>query len=208
MRTDPLLVHYPVRLRLITVFVLLGFSIVFYFYPRFLGEAKKIGGDDLIIEIETFDIPQTQQFKLPEPPARPSVPVASEDEFLDEDITIEETEFDQFEEWDAPPPPASSGPQVVFIPFEEPPRPKTPIRPVYPDIAREAGIEGVVYVQAFIDKNGNVTQVVVAKGIPNTGLDEAAVDAVKRTRWKPALQRDKKIGVWYSIPIRFTLTEN
>ena len=60
----------------------------------------------------------------------------------------------------------------------------------------------------FIDKKGNVTQVWVQKGIPNTGLNEAALEAVKRTRWKPARQRDKKVGVWMSIPINFKLTSN
>ena len=59
----------------------MGISIVFYTLPRFLGESEKVEYD-IVQEIETFDIPQTEQIKLPEPPARPSVPVASEDEFL------------------------------------------------------------------------------------------------------------------------------
>ena len=37
-------------------------------------------------EMETFDIPETEQIEIPEPPAKPSVPVASEDEFLDEEV--------------------------------------------------------------------------------------------------------------------------
>ena len=82
-------------------------------------EIKKV----LMEELETFDIPQTEQIKLPEPPPRPSIPVASEDEFLDEEITIEETEFDLFEEWEAPPPP-SSGPRFQFIPHDKEPKPK------------------------------------------------------------------------------------
>ncbi len=47
----------------------------------FLGEAQNL--KNIQAEIETFDIPQTEQIKLPEPPPRPSVPVASEDEFFD-----------------------------------------------------------------------------------------------------------------------------
>ena len=107
MRIDPLLDHYPVRIREVTLGVILGIAILFYIFPRFLGEANKIA-TTIQQEIETFDIPQTEQIKLPEPPPRPSIPVASEDEFFDEDITIEDTDFDDFDDWDTPPPPPSS----------------------------------------------------------------------------------------------------
>jgi len=75
----------------------------------------------------------------------------------------------------------------------------------YPEIAQEAGIEGTVIVQAFINEEGRVTQVNIVKGIPKTGLNEAAIEAVKKTKWKPAKQRDRAVGVWYSIPIVFKL---
>ena len=204
MRIDPLLIHYPIRIREVTIGVILGISIVFYTLPRFLGESEKVEYD-IVQEIETFDIPQTEQIKLPEPPARPSVPVASEDEFFDDEITIEDTDFDDFEDWDAPPPMAG-GPKGTFIPFDKPPIPKVPIRPVYPEIAQEAGIEGTVYVQFFINEKGIVTEAWIQKGLPNTGLDEAALAAVKRSKWKPAQQRDKKVGVWQTVPVVFTLT--
>ena len=134
--------------------------------------------------------------------------MASEDEFFDEDITIEDTDFDDFEDWDTPPPPPSEGPNVKFIPYDKPPKPIRPIKPLYPEIAQEAGIEGTIYIQFFIDKKGNVTEAWVLKGIPNTGLDEAALVAVKKSRWKPAQQRDKKVGVWQTVPVKFELTSN
>ena len=203
MRTDPLLVHYPVRVREVTIGVILFLTFTFYFFPRFLGEGQRTNFS-VINEIETFDIPQTEQIKIPEPPPRPSVPVASEDEFFDEDITIEDTDFDDFEDWDAPPPPPE-GPRVKFIPYDDPPVPKTPIRPEYPEIAQEAGIEGTVYVQAFIDKKGRVKEVSIVKGIPNTGLNEAAMDAIRKTRFRPAKQRERAVGVYISIPVHFKL---
>ena len=46
----------------------------------------------------------------------------------------------------------------------------------------------------------------IERGVPNTGLDEAALKAVKKSRWYPARQRDKKVGVWITIPIDFSLT--
>tara|TARA_B100000029_G_scaffold6317_1_gene6837 strand:- start:1520 stop:2143 length:624 start_codon:yes stop_codon:yes gene_type:complete len=207
MRSDPLLIDYPIRIREVTIGVIIFITLIFYIFPRFLGEGEKINYT-IVEEIETFDIPQTEQIKIPEPPARPSVPVASEDEFFDEDITIEDTDFDDFEDWDAPPPP-SEGPKYVFIPFDKPPTPKIPIRPIYPEIAQEAGIEGTVLIQFFIDSKGNVTEAwVLNEGIPNTGLNEAALDAVKKSKWKPAQQRDKKVGVWQTVPVKFELTSN
>tara|TARA_Y100001970_G_C14188075_1_gene833741 strand:- start:38 stop:664 length:627 start_codon:yes stop_codon:yes gene_type:complete len=207
LRNDPLLAHYPIRIREVIIGVLIFLTLMFYFFPRFLGEGKKTNYS-VVEEIETFDIPQTEQIKIPEPPARPSVPVASEDEFFDEDITIEDTDFEDFEDWDAPPPPPSEGPSVKFIPYDKPPKPKIPIRPIYPEIAQEAGIEGTVYIQFFINEKGVVTEAWVQKGIPNTGLNEAALEAVKKSKWKPAQQRDKKVGVWQTVPVKFELTSN
>ncbi|HIC42413.1 MAG TPA: energy transducer TonB [Pelagibacterales bacterium] len=156
------------------------------------------------IIIENIEIPETQQFETPPPPARPSIPIESEDEDLADDLTIEETDLDNFDAWDAPPPPPS-GPQFKFIPYDDPPRPITPIKPVYPDIAQEAGIEGQVLIQCFIDKTGRVKETIVIKGVPNTGLNESAVAALRKTRFRPARQRENPVGVWITIPINFKL---
>ena len=93
---------------------------------------------------------------------------------------------------------------VKFIPYDKQPKPKIPIRPVYPETAQEKGIEGTVYIQIFIDSKGNVTEAEVMKGIPE--LNEAALAAVKKSKWKPAQQRDKKVGVWQMMPITFNLS--
>ena len=204
MRIDPLVQNYPTRIREVALYVILGISLLFYLFPRFLGESEKIS-TTFQEEIETFDIPQTEQIKIPEPPARPSVPIASEDEFFDEDITIEDTDLEDFEDWSAP---EDSGPEDKFIPYDQPPRPKIPLSDliVYPELAREAGIEGKIFVRAFINTKGIVTATKIVKGLPNTGLDEAAIQAIKKSRWYPARQRDKKVGIWLTIPIDFSLT--
>jgi TonB family protein len=95
--------------------------------------------------------------------------------------------------------------EVKFIPYDTPPSPLSPIIPHYPETAQEAGIEGVVIVQAFIDDKGVVKETVIVKGIPNTGLDEAAIEALKTVRFTPAMQKDKPVGVWLSIPFQFRL---
>ena len=174
----------------------------FYGLQRFEPEID-IESEGQII-IENIEIPETQQFETPPPPARPSIPIESEDEDLADDLTIEETDLDNFDAWDAPSPPPS-GPQFKFIPYDDPPRPVTPIKPVYPDIAQEAGIEGQVLVQCFIDEKGRVKETIVVKGIPNTGLNESAVQALRKTRFRPAKQRERPVGVWITIPINFKL---
>ena len=194
--------RFPFIIRVTGLLSIILLISLFFVLPRFTGEGVQEHYDQIIIE--QIDIPQTQQIERPPPPARPSIPIESEDEDLADDLTIEETDLSDFEAWDAPPPPPS-GPQVKFIPYDDPPVPLTPIRPKYPEIAQEAGIEGTVFIQAFIDKKGRVIETTIIKGIPNTGLDEAALKAIRKTRFRPARQRERAVGVWISIPVNFKL---
>lgn len=199
---NPLKSKYPIVVRLTT---LLGISLVilnFLLFPRF-GNSLEFEDIEQVI-IENIDIPQTQQIDNTPPPARPSIPVPSDDEDIADDLTLDELDFDDFSNLDAPPPPPS-GPKVVFIPYDDPPVAMSPIRPRYPEIAQEAGIEGVVVVQAFIDEKGRVKETLILKGVPNTGLDEAAMEAIRKTRFRPAKQRERAVGVWISIPVNFRL---
>jgi len=199
---NPLKARYPIVVRLTT---LTGIGLVilnFLLFPRF-GNSLEFDDIEQVI-IENIDIPQTQQIDNTPPPARPSIPVPSDDEDIADDLTLDELDFDDFSNLDAPPPPPS-GPKVVFIPYDDPPVAMSPIRPTYPEIAQEAGIEGVVVVQAFIDEKGRVKETLILKGVPNTGLDEAAMVAIRKTRFRPAKQRERAVGVWISIPVNFRL---
>ncbi len=199
---NPLKARYPVVIRLTT---LIGIGLIisnFLLFPRFGNNLEFEDVDQVIIE--NIDIPQTQQIDNTPPPARPSIPVPSDDEDIADDLTLDELDFDDFSNLDAPPPPPS-GPRVVFIPYDDPPVAMSPIRPSYPEIAQEAGIEGVVVVQAFIDEKGRVKETLILKGVPNTGLDEAAMEAIRKTRFRPAKQRERAVGVWISIPVNFKL---
>jgi protein TonB len=193
---------YPFTVRITSLVSIVLLIFLLLLFPRFRG--KSTLEEQAQIIIEQIDIPQTQQINRPPPPARPSIPIESENEDISEDLTMDELDLESFEAWDAPPPPPS-GPQVKFIPYDDPPVPKTPIKPEYPEIAQEAGIEGTVYVQAFIDKKGRVKEVSVVKGIPNTGLNEAAMEAIRKTRFRPAKQRERAVGVYISIPVHFKL---
>ena len=199
---NPLKARYPLIVRITT---LIGIGLVilnFLLFPRF-GNSLEFENIEQVI-IENIDIPQTQQIDNTPPPARPSIPVPSDDEDIADDLTLDELDFDDFSNLDAPPPPPS-GPKVVFIPYDDPPVAMSPIRPKYPEIAQEAGIEGVVVVQAFIDEKGRVKETLILKGVPNTGLDEAAMEAIRKTRFRPAKQRERSVGVWISIPVNFRL---
>ena len=198
---NPLKLKYPIVIRITGLIGVLLVISNFLIFPRFLNTLEFEDVDRVIIE--NIDIPQTQQIDNTPPPVRPSIPVPSDDEDIADDLTLDELDFDDFN-LDAPPPPPS-GPKVIFIPYDDPPVAITPIKPIYPEIAQEAGIEGVVIVQAFIDAKGRVKETLILKGVPNTGLDEAAMEAIRKTRFRPAKQRERPVGVWISIPVNFKL---
>lgn len=75
---------------------------------------------------------------------------------------------------------------------------------VYPQIAKSAGIQGKVYLLAFIDESGNVTDVKVIRGIGG-GCDEVAVEAVKKTDFNPGKNKGVAVKVKLSLPIEFKL---
>ncbi len=90
-----------------------------------------------------------------------------------------------------------------YVYFEEMPEAITKVPPQYPDIAREAGVDGVVTVQALVGKDGKVKDTKVTKSVPM--LDAAAVAAVRGWVFKPALSNNKPVAVWVAIPVRFNL---
>jgi periplasmic protein TonB len=75
--------------------------------------------------------------------------------------------------------------------------------PVYPDMARQAEVEGTVMVRALVGKDGKVQDAFVTEGVPM--LNDAAVAAAKKAVFKPALQQHKPVAVWVQIPMRFSL---
>ena len=209
MRIDPLILDYPIRVRVVAVAVVLGISSAFYVFPRALGEAEKTV---YIIqeEIETIDIPETEQIELPEPPARPSIPIASDEEFSDEDYDEFESDFDDWEDWDAPPPPDEDG-DSEFVAYDKAPLPKSGKSIFdnleYPKLAIEMKLEGKVFIKFFVDKKGKVRQNSIQMIRGNPVFEEAAVTAVSKSEWKPAMQRDMKVGVWMTVPVNFKLKD-
>lgn len=79
--------------------------------------------------------------------------------------------------------------------------------PVYPRLAEQAGIEGTVWIKALVLKDGKVQKTVVYKSSGTRSLDEAALDAAKKCRFKPAIQNGRPVAVWVAWPYYFRLNE-
>jgi TonB family protein len=78
--------------------------------------------------------------------------------------------------------------------------------PSYPPIALRQRVEGTVELQALVDENGRVVEVQIISGMGGkSGLDEAAVDSVKRRRYKPAAKEGIPVKVWIPVRVQFKL---
>jgi len=77
------------------------------------------------------------------------------------------------------------------------------VRPVYPADARDAGVMGVVIIEAVIGPNGKVTDGRVLRSIP--GLDAAALEAVLQWEFTPTLLNGEAVSVIMTVTVNFTL---
>lgn len=107
------------------------------------------------------------------------------------------------------PPTPGVGDSTNSVVFDTPPGPLGGMqalvdRVVYPPSAKREGIEGRVFVTAFIGKDGEVQSARVIRGV-RADLDSAAVNAVRGVHFTPALQKENPVAVWITIPIQFTL---
>jgi protein TonB len=163
------------------------------------------------------DIQQTVHENLPPPPPpKPSIIIATPSDEVLEDVDISSTEIDFSEELSTPPPPKKDNKIVeeeptFFVAVEEMPSPIGGIGAIqskikYPEIARRAGLEGTVYILAYLNEDGIVVKTEIAKGIGG-GCDEEAEKAVKESRFTPGKQRGKPVKVKVMIPVKFQLKD-
>jgi periplasmic protein TonB len=200
--------HFEISIIIALVIMIAAFK----FFPRIEGGDLEMEGPQELFTVE--DIQQTKQENRPPPPPKPPIPIEAPSDDVLEDIEIGDTEIDFEAELEAPPPPPAEEKVIeeeptYFVAVEEMPEPIGGIKAiqekiVYPEIAKRAGVEGKVYVLAFVDETGAVTKAQVIKGI-GAGCDEAALAAVQKTKFKPGKQRGKPVKVQVSIPIVFKL---
>ncbi len=190
---------YPKLFRIGAIAAIALHALAFLFVPAWDPEPYRLRERQVI---EAIEIPD--QFKVPPPPKEEvKKQVVTEIEpsaDASEEETIDATVFDV----DAPPelPPAPSRPDF-FDAYDEPPQLITMVEPIYPEMAIQSELEGVVGVRIGVDEFGNVVEARIVQSVP--GLDQAAIDAVYQWKFRPAKQRDVAVPVRIFVPVRFTL---
>ena len=172
------------------------------------------------------EIISTNMETPPPPPAAPKIPVLSDQiDIVDDEIELEDDMFMNLEDN------ANLGVEIMdyvevqeeaveeeAIPFqlvEEKPSFQggdanqfskwVNSRLVYPEIAKENGVQGRVTLQFTVEKDGSVTKVKVLRGV-DPSLDKEAIRVVSQSpKWKPGKQRDRAVPVTYTFPVIFQL---
>lgn len=169
-------------------------------------------GDLNLDDMEEEIIPITRQEVKPPPPPPPPpeiIEIVEDEVEIEKELEIEETETDEdeiieIEEDDeeffmvVENMPEFPGGDLALMKFIQ-----KNVR--YPAIAKEYNITGKVYVSFIVDKQGNVTNVKIVRGV-DKNLDAEAVRVVSALpKYKPGKQRGKAVRVMFTIPINFTL---
>jgi protein TonB len=164
--------------------------------------------------LEAIDLPA--DIVIPPPPteiARPATPVIGD---VDLDVTIAPTVLEtRPEDRPLPPPPVTRGEDrsisdaPVFVPTTVLPElidreaVGRELERRYPRVLRDAGIGGAPLVWFFIDEEGKVVKTQLRESSGHPALDEVALEVGRTLRFRPALNRDRKVAVWVSLPMRF-----
>src|SRR5690554_6743108 len=199
--------RYKIAFKLSLIVSLSLLILAFKFFPHIEKSEIVLEGPQELFTVE--DVQQTVHENLPPPPPpKPNILIATPSDDILEDVDISSTEID-FSEEVAPPPPPKKETVVVeeeptfFVAVEEMPSPIGGIGAIqskikYPEIARRAGLEGTVYILAYLDEEGKVVKTEIAK---------EADKAVRDTKFTPGKQRGKPVKVKVMIPVKFQLKD-
>ncbi len=91
-------------------------------------------------------------------------------------------------------------PHIIAV---QEPRPVTSVVPKYPPLAKQAGIEDVIYARMLIDTRGKVKEVVILKG--NEIFHDAVKKAARAFVFTPAMREGEPVEYWLEMPFRFEL---
>lgn len=187
--------------------------VVLQYSPQMMAEDVSFTVEDLV----AVELPP--EIEIPPPPqaiARPATPVIS-DVAVDEDITIAPTTFELNPVETLPPPPEETVEEAAeelaagptFTPYTVAPtllnrsEVAESMVEAYPPVLKQAGIGGIVRVYFFISEEGTVEDYRIHQGSGFTELDEAALAVADVYRFSPAMNRDKQVPVWVSLPVEF-----
>lgn len=193
---------YPIYMRVGVIGALLINIALFALMPKKMNvrpyqtrEKKAIISEEINLLVEDLIEP------LPE--AKPAMPVEAESEEEVEAATIAETEFAEVY---TRPEESVEIPVVAFWKVEKKPQPQYSPKPLYPERARAAEMEGQTIVEALVDIDGKVIDVRLVKSSGFDILDQAAMSTARKWTFTPAEQRGKPVRVWVNIPFNFSLT--
>ena len=79
------------------------------------------------------------------------------------------------------------------------------VKPIYPTLPKEAGIEGLVVVKVLVGKDGHVLDVLLSDKIQVPMLNEAALTAARQWMFTPGMDNGRAVACWITIPFRFRL---
>ncbi|MEX2336568.1 MAG: TonB family protein [Fulvivirga sp.] len=168
---------------------------------------------------DLLEIPPTEQPPPPPPKiVQPEIIEVPDEEIIEEeieiDLDVEITEEEVIEDIIITEAPEEEVADQIFQIVEDPAMPPGGYAAFYkyvsdnmkyPAQARRMGIEGKVYVQFVVDKDGSLTEVKAVKGI-GAGCDEEAVRVIKNApKWSPPKQRGKPVKQRIILPITFRL---
>lgn len=79
----------------------------------------------------------------------------------------------------------------------------------YPHIAQENEIQGTIFIQFVVNRDGTITQVKTIGAAKGGGLEEEAIRVItKMPKWKPGRQNGQYVAVYFNLPVNFRLTGN
>lgn len=188
------------------------------------SKTSSLADDQQAVEVEDM-VPITQETPPP-PPEAPKIPVLSDQiDIVDDAIKVDDNMFVNLEE-------NNTGVQIMnyvedvkteeveeeAIPFalvEEKPKFNggdanefskwVNQNLVYPEIAKENGVQGRVTMQFTVNPDGSVSNVKVLRGV-DPSLDQEAVRVIQMSpKWTPGRQRDRAVKVTYTFPVIFQL---
>ena len=91
-----------------------------------------------------------------------------------------------------------------FVPYQQPPKIQTRVKPKYPDAALRDRLEGSVFVKILVSRKGKAEQVSVLKSDARV-FDGPAIEAAKHFVFTPAYINHKPVAAWMTYEFRFRL---
>ncbi len=192
--------RHPSYLQRATLVALMVHLAIFVLSPpfEFKPYAFSVVVDTTLVE----DVPDIEYPTAPPKVAPPRVVISHTDP-TEENVTLPETSPDVFTE--VPLVTKDPSTDLPFIAFDRRPEFAKFATPKYPSLAREAGIEGTVFVRVIVGVDGKVINASVLSSDVTPAMEQAALVAAKQSRFRPARQRHMPVKASVVIPYRFRL---